>query len=308
GFIAGYALHPYRPRPTADWARARELWRFGRWVLVSAILGLLLGQGDDLFVGKMLGATALGLYQMAYRIASIPATEFAQRLAIVLFPAYSALQHDRPRLRNAYLKALRLSALVCFPVTGGLVVLAGDFTALLLGENWLAAVPVIRALALVGLLNSLVNARPLLLAMGRPEVNTRLQVLRLALIAVLIYPLTAGLGMVGTGAALCASALITETLALLTVLRLLGLPRRRAAGPLLLPMSSAAVMMGVVYALASWGVPGSRLAGFGLLILAGAAVYGGLALLHDVLFRTGNLALIREQLRALRGGGPGARR
>ena len=59
--IVSYLIHPYRPRLSSDLAKAKELFGFGKWVLGSSILIFLITQGDDIFVGKLLGATALAI-------------------------------------------------------------------------------------------------------------------------------------------------------------------------------------------------------------------------------------------------------
>ena len=46
-----------------------------------------LKEAANIFVGKLLGITALGFYQMAYRISNMPATEVTQIISEVMFPA-----------------------------------------------------------------------------------------------------------------------------------------------------------------------------------------------------------------------------
>ena len=81
-----YLIHPYRPRLKFDMERFRELFGFGKWVLGSGILIFLITQGDDIFVGKVLGVAALGLYQMAYTFSNLPATEICHVISQVTFP------------------------------------------------------------------------------------------------------------------------------------------------------------------------------------------------------------------------------
>ncbi|MCD6270366.1 oligosaccharide flippase family protein, partial [bacterium] len=82
-FVVSYLIHPYRPHLSFDLGRAKELFGFGKWVLGSSILVFLITQGDDIFVGKLLGVAALGFYQMAYRISNMPATEITHVISQV---------------------------------------------------------------------------------------------------------------------------------------------------------------------------------------------------------------------------------
>jgi lipopolysaccharide exporter len=127
-FIVSYFIHPYRPHLSSDLGKAKELFGFGKWILGSSILVFLITQGDDIFVGKLLGATALGFYQLAYRISNMPATEITHVISQVSFPAYSKLQDNISNLREAYLKVLQVTAFLSFPIAGLIFVLAPDFT------------------------------------------------------------------------------------------------------------------------------------------------------------------------------------
>jgi len=60
-FVVSYLMHPYKPHLSSDLWKAKELFGFGKWILGSSILIFLITQGDDIFVGKLLGTTALGL-------------------------------------------------------------------------------------------------------------------------------------------------------------------------------------------------------------------------------------------------------
>ncbi len=141
----------------------------------------------------------LGFYQMAYRISNMPATEITHVISQVTFPAYSKLQDNVPKLREAYLKTLQLTALLSFPIAGLIFILAPDFTKIFLGEKWMPMVPAMQILALEGLLRSIAaTTGPIFQSVGKPEIETKWQIVRLFLIVILIYPCTIKWGIVGT--------------------------------------------------------------------------------------------------------------
>jgi len=197
-FIVSYLIHPYRPHLSSDLEKAKELFGFGKWVLSSSILIFLITQGDNIFVGKLLGVAAIGFYQMAYRISNMPATEITHVISQVTFPAYSKLQGDIPKLREAYLRVLQLTAFLSFPITGLIFVLAPDFTRNFLGEKWMPMVPAMQVLVFAGLVRSIsATTGPIFLAVGKPKIETRWQIVRLLVIATLIYPFTINWGILG---------------------------------------------------------------------------------------------------------------
>ena len=202
-FVASYLIHPYRPHLSSDLGKAKELFGFGKWVLGSSILIFLLTQGDDIFVGKLLGVTALGFYQLAYRISNMPATEITHVISQVTFPAYSKLQDDISRLKEAFLKVLQVTALLSFPIAGLIFILSSDFTKIFLGEKWMPMVPAMKALCIFGATRS-INAAlgPFFLGIGKPNILTKTSAIQLIVMIISIYPLTIKYGILGTSLAI----------------------------------------------------------------------------------------------------------
>jgi len=245
--VVSYLVHPYRPRPWLEGPKVKELYTFGRWILGSSILAFLLNQGDDIFLGKMLGVTALGLYQMAYRISNLPATEITHVISQVTFPAYSKLQDQLPQLRKAYLRTLQAVSFISFPMAGGIAFLAPDFTKLFLGERWMPMVPAMQILTVWGLMRSLgAMSGSLFQGLGRPSIVTSIQLAKLALLAMLIYPFTVRWGMLGTALAVVIHTLPIEIYVHYRVVRLLGCPGRKYVLQLLPSIISAIIMCGGV--------------------------------------------------------------
>ena len=217
-----YFIHPYRPRLSFDLRKTKELFGFGKWILGSSILGFLITQGDDIFVGKLLGTTALGFYQLAYRISNMPATEITHVISQVTFPAYSKLQDNIPKLREAYLKVLQVTAFLSFPIAGLIFALAPDFTKIFLGEKWMPMVPAMQTLAGYGMLRSIgATNGPIFQAIGRPDLSTKLQFLNLLMLAILIYPLTMKWGILGTSIAVTSYSVLKAPISFYIVIKVI---------------------------------------------------------------------------------------
>lgn len=209
--ISSYIMHPYRPGISFDGHKARELFRFGKHLLFSSIIILLITQGDDAIVGKILGATALGFYVMAYKLSNLAATSITHVFSQVAFPVYSKLQNDPDELRKAYLKALKLISFAAFPVCGGIIILAPEVVDLFLGEKWLEIVPAMQILAVFGLIRSLGGTTgPLFQGVGKPEIITKFNFWKLILMAVCIVPLTIHYGIVGTALTVTATSIFAQ--------------------------------------------------------------------------------------------------
>ena len=297
--ILSYLIHPYRPRPRLDLAQARELFGFGKWVLAMAILTFLITQGDNIFVGRVLGVTLLGLYQMAYQISGMPAKEITAVISAVAFPAYSKVQDSLPSLREGYLKALQLTAFISFPLAGGIFVVAPEFTRTLLGDNWMPMVSAMQVLALWGLMASIGGTMgPLFMGVGRPDIPAKIGVLRLLVLGALIYPLSMEWGIAGTALAVVISACFTLPINYHILMKriLKSSGRHFARVALLIPFIGTGLM---VLLLSLFATEDASSLQFALEVLGGAAFYFAVTYGLDRLLKYG----LRDNLRAVILGG-----
>ena len=190
-FIASYILHPYRPHLSSDTRKAKELFGFGKWIFGTSIITFIFNQGDDAFLGKVLGVTALGFYQMAYKIGQLPATEFAKMISQITFPAYSKIQNDFSKLKKGFLKTLNITVFIMIPMTGGIFVLSDEFTRIFLTEKWMPMVPALKILVVAGMIRALVTTGGALFqGKGAPQIDFKMNLIRLLILVVTIYPLT----------------------------------------------------------------------------------------------------------------------
>jgi len=279
-----YVVDPYRPRFKFVKKQAKELFGFGKWVLGSSILIFFIIQGDDIFIGSLLGATMLGFYQMAYRISNTPTTETTHVLSQVSFPLYAKLQDDLPKLRGAYLKVLQLVTLISFPLTGLIMVLAPEFTRIFLGEQWMPAVPAMQALALAGLIRSIITTTiPLFRAVGKPKLETRWQIVRLVAVIIMIYPLTARYGITGTSITIAMSAFISSIGFCIQTIKLIKCRAWVFGRLLIIPMAGSVIISLSLYIL-KYYINGESIPGFILLVFIGILIFGVLNILFDRFF------------------------
>jgi len=188
--LVSYLIHPYRPRFNFNIEKIKKLFGFGRWILGSSVIVFLATQGDDIFLGKVLGVTALGFYQMAFRFANLPGSEIGV-LSRVAFPAYSKLQDNIPKLRSAYLKMVRFVTFLSIPLAGGIFVLGPAFTQIFLGNKWMPMISALRILAISAVVRVIVGTGGALFnAVGRPDIAFKQDLARVITLAVAIYPLT----------------------------------------------------------------------------------------------------------------------
>ncbi len=153
GFVAGVAcnsaalwlLVDFRPRLRVVHEHLRDLLTFGGMLTAVDIGAAISYNMDYLFVGRILGATQLGLYSIGYRLPELMILNLAIVAGDVLFPAYSAI--DREKLQRAFLLSLRYTAMLTFPIAAGLIVMAGPVIRVAFGDQWGGSVAVMQVLA-----------------------------------------------------------------------------------------------------------------------------------------------------------------
>ncbi|WP_136601743.1 lipopolysaccharide biosynthesis protein [Salinigranum halophilum] len=297
--LASYLLHSYRPGLRPDRALATEMLGYGKWITANNGLAFLLGKGDDVFVGWYLSATALGLYQVAFRTASAPATEVTKTISNVLFSTYAKLQGDDAALRRTFVRTMQLVSVVSFPMAVGIVVVAPAFIEGVLGPQWLPATGAMQLLAVYGLLVSLTAAfHQIWKALGRPDYVTRVGTVRLVALALVIVPATAAFGITGTAAAVAGVyVFVALPVDLFLMHRLIGVGPRRLAAEVAVPFT-ASVGMAATTLLVRASVAGvPAVVELVLLVAVGGASYAVLLVGLDRRFSWG----LRGNLRVVSG-------
>lgn len=258
GVILLWAVSPFRPK----WFFSiRSLWlflRFGLPVAGARALETLQTRSDDLLIGRFLGAASLGLYSVAYQAFRILTELLLGASNQVLSAAFARLQSDHERLRRAYYRSIRATSLVAVPGFVGIAAVGYPFIDVLFGHQWSAAVPVLQALAVLGVIQSVrYYDSALLIAMGRPKIGLTIRMITVPItIAGYVYALQF------EDLVVFAIVQIVVALFISTPIWMVVLHRVAGVNPLLILRSSyvalagGAVMFGVVWllgrAVADW--------------------------------------------------------
>jgi O-antigen/teichoic acid export membrane protein len=145
----------WRPRFTFSRASLRDLGSFSGRVFGTRLLFYANRNADNVLVGRYIGASALGAYTIAYNIMLLPSNQIAMPVQGVLYPTFSRMQDDVPRVARAWLSVNRIVGAISLPALVGMVLVAPEFVDVVLGPKWSSAVAVIQILAWVGMLQSL---------------------------------------------------------------------------------------------------------------------------------------------------------
>jgi lipopolysaccharide exporter len=184
--VASWIVVKVRPRLRIVGHAARSMLKFGASVTLLAFLNELALNSDYLVVARQLGATALGIYAMAYRLPELLVKSPMWLFSRVAFPVYSKSRtQGLDVMRTGMLRALRLATLYGFAVGVGLALVSRDSVDVLFGAEWAAAATPMAVLALSSGIGTIGFASgDIFPAVGRPgmlvRINAPLTIVRVA--------------------------------------------------------------------------------------------------------------------------------
>jgi O-antigen/teichoic acid export membrane protein len=132
------------------WPRPQSLKhaiRLSSNVVIARLSWYVSANADFLVAGRILGKAALGFYNVGWTLASVPVDKVTSLIGQVTPAFFSAVQSDLPALRRYLLRITEGIALVTFPASAGLALVARDFVLVVLGPKWEAAIGPLRILA-----------------------------------------------------------------------------------------------------------------------------------------------------------------
>jgi O-antigen/teichoic acid export membrane protein len=204
-----YWFFPYRPHLSFDRQRARRLFGFGRWITLRRVAQYAARDLGNLTVGHVLGAQALGEYQMALRLGE-PAAEIGETASMVAFPLAARYRSD-PKAVTRLLLFGSIAVIVPGLVYTALVTYRGAaLISVTAGPKWLGAVMPFRTLCLYGLFSGLLTVgRSVLDGLNRPHESFWISIANAGILAVAIYPMTVRWGTNGAAIAVSGAAAIS---------------------------------------------------------------------------------------------------
>jgi lipopolysaccharide exporter len=235
--------------PRLDLSVLRPLLAFGLPLAGANLLSQVLLNADYLFIGRMLSATELGIYFLAFSIAMWPTAVIGSMLNGMVLPAISTVRRDGGDVAEAVRLGLRTVALIAFPLAAFLCSFSGALVETIYGHAWLPAAPVLSVLALYGAVSVVgLFLANVIIATGRTGVLLAVQVCALA---ALLPGLAAGINFGGIlGAAATHVVVIVAVTSPVYVIAL-----RRSTGlriPALLSALSLPAVTAALTALAAW--------------------------------------------------------
>jgi lipopolysaccharide exporter len=117
------------------WERTRDLFAFGLPMSVATLAGFGARRWDNLVFSHDFGQGAAGVYNLAYNLADIPATQIGETIGDVLVPSFAQMS-DAARRRRALRLAMRQMMLLVSPLAFGLGAVARPLARAFFDRRW----------------------------------------------------------------------------------------------------------------------------------------------------------------------------
>lgn len=176
-----------RLRPRWDAAPVRRFWHSGKGFLAHNALWWASANVDNALVARFAGASSLGAYSTAYRLADVPDLAIADAVSQVSFPSFAKLRSQGQDVTRPYLRVVGLVAFAACPLAMLLSATADPFVHTLLGSHWNQAIGPLEILGIAGVILPVTSTQGWLLkSIGQAMSTVRIYA---GVLAVMLAPL-----------------------------------------------------------------------------------------------------------------------
>lgn len=165
----------------------KSMWGYSINLLGFGLISNITQNIYPLVIGRFYSATTLGYYSQADRLQKIPSISITDVVQRVCFPALSEIKDDIHRMREAYRKLIMVTFFIVFPLMCLLILIGKELIILLLGNQWIPAIPFFKILCLTGALYPLhsINLN-ILNVVGKSNISLILEIIRKVILIALI--------------------------------------------------------------------------------------------------------------------------
>lgn len=191
-FITLFLSHTTKTGPRCrffwDTNAVREIIHFGKWIFISSILGFLLNQGDRLVLGWLIGPEQLGVYTVAFFLATAGKDLLMKLVGSVFFPVLSEVgRNDPSNLKQIYYKLRYKIDIASMFIAGLLYAIGSDIINILYDDRYTEAGWMIQILSLVLVSVGYMLSSQCFLAVGRPKLETTQIIVQLLSLYILMF-------------------------------------------------------------------------------------------------------------------------
>jgi teichuronic acid exporter len=205
----------YIPKFVWDKQAFKDVFGFGVYTTGSHVFNVVISKMDYLLIGKLLSASALGAYTLAFVLTDSFRSQLMGIINKVMYPLYGQKQDDPKILKAYYLQVVKFNSLLICPIMILLVALGEPIILNFFGAKWQETIMPLQILSLSVIVHMTVSSHSSLIrGLGLPRLDMKLQLFK----AVFLYAplISAGVfyyGIVGAASAFLVSRIFETAIA-----------------------------------------------------------------------------------------------
>lgn len=152
--LGAFLLVSWRPLGRYEIRQAASLVMYGLHITNTRVFWFIYSNSDKFIIGRVLGERSVGIYDMAFSLATLPTSQVTTLATNVAGPLFAKLQEDMARLSAVLLHFTRGVAYITYPALVGMAACSRELIAVVLGDKWSDMLVPFVVLCLMGLVKS----------------------------------------------------------------------------------------------------------------------------------------------------------
>lgn len=174
-----WLLSSWRPAWIYSWKSFKSLFSFGSNIAIAALLNTLYLNAFNMAIGKVYKAADLGFYTRGQQFVAFFSSNISSIFQKVSYPALCKFQDDNEKLREVFLRMIRITSFVVFAMMMGLFGVARPMIISFLGEKWSYAATLMQILCFAFMWFSVYSLNfNLLMVKGRSDLCLKLEIVK----------------------------------------------------------------------------------------------------------------------------------
>jgi O-antigen/teichoic acid export membrane protein len=270
-----YSYIVIRKYPKFRWPAARETWGFSQWYFIRGLGNYAFGRSDRLFVAKLFGLDATGVYAVVVDLCQIPHEVFVMPAIRALLPGLVMLRDTPERMGRAIVKIIAATATIAFPAYFGMAATAYLIFPVVFGPRWVVPPYLLEVFAMLFCVMSFSRQlQTVFVSMGKIRWLGLLCIVQGSAFLAIIYVTAGQFGVVGFGVIKIALSLAMLFSLTAIIWRITNIPMRDLVAAFLRPAIATTAMVTVIVSLRSQLINLPELVQLIVLIGVGALTYG----------------------------------
>jgi O-antigen/teichoic acid export membrane protein len=161
----------WKPKLNVSLANSFELIKYGWKLLVGGLFITLYQESTSLIIGKFYSPKTVGFYNRGIQFPRLIAINLNSSVQTVLFPIMSKKQDDNKILEDILNKSVLYVSFFMIPLLLGMASISEPMVQILLGSEWIPAVPFIKIMSIFYIFQTLTTTNTqAIMAVGRSDI------------------------------------------------------------------------------------------------------------------------------------------